>query len=124
MQKVVVTAISKVTHSWMQLWSKQLKYYTGTSTNTKPKLQKPIVRSHLTLNIAIELIKPKLLLIAKITLKLSLQTCSPSVANAMLGICYTCVALCCSAHWCCAMECGVACCAAQHTAIATLTLLV
>ena len=31
-------------------------------------------------------------------------------------------ALCCSAHGCCAVECSVACCAAQHTAIATLTL--
>ena len=39
----------------------------------------------------------------------------------MLGIYYTCVALCYSAHGCCAVECGVACCAAQHTAIATLT---
>ena len=48
--------------------------------------------------------------------------CPPSVANTMLGICYTCEALCCSAHGCCAVECGVACCAAQHTAIATLTL--
>ena len=40
----------------------------------------------------------------------------------MLGIYYTSVVLCCSAHGCCAVECGVACCAAQHTAIATLTL--
>ena len=39
----------------------------------------------------------------------------------MLGICYTCVALWRSAHGCCAMECSIACCAAQHTAIATLT---
>ena len=40
----------------------------------------------------------------------------------MLGICYSCETLCCSAHGCCAVECGVACCAAHHTAIATLTL--
>ena len=40
----------------------------------------------------------------------------------MLGICYACVVLCCSAHGCCAVECGVACCAAQYTAIETLTL--
>ena len=39
----------------------------------------------------------------------------------MLGICYTCVALCCSAHGCHAVEYGVACCTAQHTAIAILT---
>ena len=39
----------------------------------------------------------------------------------MLGICYTCEALCCNAHGCCAVECGVACCASQHTSIATLT---
>ena len=29
--------------------------------------------------------------------------------------------MCCSAHGCCGVECGAACCAAQHTAIATLT---
>ena len=39
----------------------------------------------------------------------------------MLGICYACEALCCSAYGCCAVKCGVACCTAQHTAIATLT---
>ena len=39
----------------------------------------------------------------------------------MLGICYTCVALCCSAHGFCAVECSAACCAAQYTAIATIT---
>ena len=32
MQQAVETAISKVTHSSMQLWSKQLKYYTGAGT--------------------------------------------------------------------------------------------
>ena len=53
---------------------------------------------------------------------MSLQSCPPSVANTMLGICYTCEALFYSAHGCCAVECGIACCAAQHTAIATLTL--
>ena len=53
---------------------------------------------------------------------MSIPSCPPSAANTMLGICYTCEALCCSAHGCCAVECGVACCAAQHTAIATLTL--
>ena len=60
--------------------------------------------------------------IVKSTPKCSLQSYPPSVANTMLGICYTCEALCCSAHGCCAVECSVACCAAQHTAIATLTL--
>ena len=40
----------------------------------------------------------------------------------MLGIYYTCEALCCSAHGCCAVECGIACCATHHTAIATLIL--
>ena len=53
---------------------------------------------------------------------MSLQSCRPSAANTTLGICYTCVALCCSAHGCCAVECGVTYCAAQHPAIATLTL--
>ena len=79
-------------------------------------------RSHLTLNITIELIKPKLGLITKNTPKFSLQSCPSSVANTMLGIYYTCVALCSRAHGCCAVECGIACCTAQHTAIATLIL--
>ena len=87
-----------------------------------PIVIKVCVRSHLTFNIAIELIKPKLLLITKITPKLSLQSCPPSVANTTLGICYICVALCCSAHGYCAVEFSVACCAAKHTAIATSTL--
>ena len=39
---------------------------------------------------------------------MSLQSCPPSAANTMLGIYYTCEALCCSAHGCCAVECGVA----------------
>ena len=52
---------------------------------------------------------------------MSLQSCPPSADNTMLAICYTCEALCYSAHRCCAVECSVACCAAQHTAIATLT---
>ena len=34
MHKAVKTAISKVTHSSMQLQSKQLKCYTGASTKT------------------------------------------------------------------------------------------
>ena len=75
----------------------------------------------MTLNIAIELPKPKLLFITKIISKLSLQSYPPSVANTMLGICYTFVAFCCSAHGCCGVKCGVACCASQHTAISTLT---
>ena len=37
------------------------------------------------------------------------------VANTMLGICYTCEALCCSAHGCCAVEFGVACCCTAHS---------
>ena len=75
-----------------------------------------------TLNITLQSIKPELLSYTNITPVLALQSCPPSAANTMLGICYTCVVLCCSAHGCCAMECGVACCTAQHTAIATLTL--
>ena len=71
--------------------------------------QKQVLRSHLTLNIAIELIKPKLLLITKIIPKLSLQSCPPNVANTMLGICYTCVVLYCSGHGCCTVECCGAC---------------
>ena len=43
-------------------------------------------------------------------------------ASTMLGICYTCVALCCSAHGCCAVECSVACCTIQYTAITNLTI--
>ena len=54
--------------------------------------------------------------------KMSLPICPSSAANIMLGICYTCEALCCIGHGCCAVECGVACCIAQHKAIATLTL--
>ena len=80
------------------------------------------VRFYLTLNITPELIKPELLLLTRITLNLSLQSCPPSAANTMLGIYYTYVALCCSAHGCCAVECGVACCTTQHKASATLTL--
>ena len=45
------------------------------------------------------------------------------LANKTLGIGYTYVALCCSAHGYYAVECGVAYCASQHTAIATLTML-
>ena len=80
------------------------------------------VRFYLTLNNLLELTKLKLLFPTRITLKLSLKSCPPSVANTMLGICYTCVVLCCSAYGCCAVECGIAYCAAQHTAIATLKL--
>ena len=76
----------------------------------------------ITLNFTIELTKPKMLFYTKVIQKISVQSCPPSAANTMLGICYTCEALCCSAHGCCAVECGVAYCAAQHTAIATLTL--
>ena len=54
--------------------------------------------------------------------KISLPSCLPSAANTMLGIYYTCEALCCSEHGCCAVECSVACCTAQQTAIATLTI--
>ena len=39
----------------------------------------------------------------------------------MLGISCTYEALYCSAYGRCAVECSVACCAAQHTAVATLT---
>ena len=53
---------------------------------------------------------------------MSLPSCPQSAANTTVGICYTCEALCCSAHRCYAVECGVACCAAQHTASETLTL--
>ena len=80
------------------------------------------VRFYLTLNIIIELIKPKLLFYTKVTPKISLQSCPLSAANTMLGVCYTCEVLCCTAHGCYAVVCGVACCAAQHTVIATLTL--
>ena len=80
---------------------------------------KTIVRSYLTSNITLELIEPKLLFLTRLTTKLSLLSCPPSAASTMLGICYTCVALCCSAHGCCAVECGIAYCTAQHTAIAT-----
>ena len=80
------------------------------------------VRFHLTLNFILQLIKPELLFYTKITPKFVLQSCPPSAANTTLGICYTCVALCCSPHGCCAVECGAACCAAHNTAIATLTL--
>ena len=52
---------------------------------------------------------------------MSLESCPLSAANTTLGICYTCEALCCSTHGCCAVECTIACCVAQHTAIATLT---
>ena len=51
---------------------------------------------------------------------MSLQSCPPSAANTILGICYSCEALYCSAYGCCAVECDVACCTTQHTAIATL----
>ena len=84
-------------------------------------IQATCVRSHLTLNIIIDLIKPKLLLITKIIPKLSLQSCPLNVAKTTLGIYYTYMALCCSAHGWCSVECGIACCAAQRTTIATLT---
>ena len=51
-----------------------------------------------------------------------LQSGPPSASNTTLGIYYTCEVLCCSAHGCCAVEYCVACCVAQHKAIATLTL--
>ena len=50
-----------------------------------------------------------------------LPRCPPSIASTVLGMCYTSVALYFRAHGCCAVECGVACCAAQHGAIATFT---
>ena len=78
----------------------------------KPKLPKPIVRFYPTLNITIELIKPKLLFYTKVTPKMSLKSYPPSAANTMLGICYTCEVLYCSAYRCYAVDCGVACCAA------------
>ena len=81
-----------------------------------------VVRSYLTLNITPELIKHKLLLLTRFTAKLFLKSCPLNAANTMLGICYTCVVLCCSAHRCCTIECDISCCAAQSTAIATLTL--
>ena len=50
------------------------------------------------------------------------QSCPLIPANTMLGICVIpVVALCCSAHMCCAMEHGIACCAMYCTAIETLT---
>ena len=52
---------------------------------------------------------------------MSLQSCPPSAANTMLGICYTYEAFCCGMHGCCVVECGIAYCATQHTAIATPT---
>ena len=112
-QKAVVTAIFKVKHSSMQLQSKKLEHYTGTGTkNTKPKLPKPIVRFYLTLNFTPELTKPKLLLLTRIAPNLSLQSYPASAANTTLGIYYTCIELCCSAHGCCVVECGIVCCAA------------
>ena len=53
--------------------------------------------------------------------KMTLASCPLSASNTTLGMYYTCEALCCSAHGCCAVECSVAWYAAQHTAIATLT---
>ena len=73
-------------------------------------------------NLLKDLIKPKLLLLTRFTAKLSLQSFPPSAANTMLGISYTYATLCCSAYGCCAVECSGACCTAQHTAIATLTI--
>ena len=70
-------------------------------------------RFYLTLNNSPNLTKPKFLFATKITPKFYLQNCPPSVANTMLGICYTCAVLCCSAHGCCSVECGVACCMAH-----------
>ena len=58
--------------------------------HTKPNLSKPIVSSYLTLNIAYELITPKLLFLVRIIPKLFLPSCPPSAANTMLAICYTC----------------------------------
>ena len=71
MQKAVETAIFKVTHSSMQF---RASNWNATQVqvpkHTKPKLPKPIVRSYLTLNIAHELIKPKLLFLIRFTPKL------------------------------------------------------
>ena len=53
---------------------------------------------------------------------MSILSYPPSVANTTLGIYYTYEALFCGAYGCCVVDCGVACCAAQHTAVATLTL--
>ena len=53
----------------------------------------------------------------------SCLSCLPIAAGTMLGIyILPVVALCCSAHVCCAVERGIACCAIHYTAIATLTL--
>ena len=50
------------------------------------------------------------------------QPCPPSAASTMLGICFIpVVVLCCSEHWCCAVERDLACCAKRCTANATLT---
>ena len=122
MQQAVETASYKATHSIMQLQSKHWSItQVQVPKHTKPKLPKSVVRSYLTLNTIPELTKPKLLLLTKFTPKLSLQSCPPSAASTMLAIYYICVALCCSTHECCAVEYGVTCCAAQHTAIAALT---
>ena len=51
---------------------------------------------------------------------MSLPSCPPSATNTSLAICYTCEALYYSSHECFAVECGIAYCTAQHTAIATL----
>ena len=60
------------------LVSKQLEQYTGSVPKyTKPNLLKPFVRSCLTLNIAHELITPKLLLLIRITPKFFLTKLSP-----------------------------------------------
>ena len=81
-----------------------------------------LARFYLTFSITPELITPKLQFLFKIIPKMFLQSCPPCVANTTLGIYYTCVALCCSTHGCCALECCVACYAAYLTAIATLKL--
>ena len=123
MQKAAKTAIYKVIHSSIQFQSKILKFYTGIyakTSKTKTPETNCMVLSNL--NITIELIKFKLLFYNKVTPNLSLQSCPLSAANTILGICYTCEELCCSAHGCCAVECGIACCAAQRTAIATFTI--
>ena len=106
----------------MQLQSKLLKCYIGIGAKTS-KIKTPETNCKVLPNLKYynKLIKPKLLFYTKVTPKISLQSYPPSAANTTLGICYTCEALCCSAHGCCSVECGVACCTAQHTAISTLT---
>ena len=99
-------------------------YPSAHARNTQNQLPKPILRSSLTLNESYKLFKPNNAVFYQ-TLQVvpSYLICPPIAAGIMLGICVIpIVALCCSAHMCCAVEHGVAWCATHCTAIATLTI--